>query len=396
MSITDDDTAEVVLSETSLTAGEEDATGASYTVVLATEPTVDVSVTISGHVGTDLTLGGVKLSGDVLTFTPDNWNRPQTVTVTAAHDDDGVNDTSTLTHTSSGGEYANIAETLTVTVTDNDPLGISFDPLELAVEESDSADYAVTLDTQPTVDVTVTITGHAGTDLTLSGSTLTNGALTFTASNWDTPQTVTVTAAHDEDLVDDMETLTHTGAGGEYAGIASSLTVTVDDNTGDLRLVGGTLTDEDGTPCEGRLEVYYDGKWGTICDDHWHEHEADVACRQLGFVGGSVDDWDRFRNSYFPPGSSDQDIVLDDLACTGREPGLLHCPSNHARPGLHNCGHKEDVGLRCIRNSEGPYVTGMVISGPPGDDGKYDVGETVTVTVTWSEGGRRGRPRARP
>ena len=43
------------------------------------------------------------------------------------------------------------------------------------------------------------------------------------------------------------------------------------------------------------------------------------------------------------------------------------------------------MGVRCIRNSEGPYITGMEISGPPGGNGLYDVGETVTVTVTWSE-----------
>ena len=79
------------------------------------------------------------------------------------------------------------------------------------MDESDSADYAVRLDTEPTVDVTVTISGQEGTDLTLSGPDLTNGALTFTAANWDTPQTVTITADHDEDTDDDTGTLTHTG-----------------------------------------------------------------------------------------------------------------------------------------------------------------------------------------
>ena len=46
--------------------------------------------------------------------------------------------------------------------------------------------------------------------------------------------------------------------------------------------------------------------------------------------------------------------------------------STHPAVGQ-NCKHKEDVGIRCVKNSEGPYVTGMVISGPPGDNGKYDV-----------------------
>ena len=389
VSITDDDTAEVVLHPTSLALTGERLLGSSYTVALATEPTVAVTVTVTGHSGTDLTLAGAKLRGDSLTFTPDNWNRPQTVRVTAVHDEDGVNDEETLTHTAAGGEYASVNKALAVIVTDNDPLGITIDPLELTVDESASADYTVKLDTEPTVAVTVTVTGHSGTDLTLSGSSVTNDALTFTAANWRTPQTVTVSAAHDEDLDDDMVTLTHTGAGGEYAGITGALAVTVLDNTGNLRLVDGTMTDEDGTPCEGRLEIYYNGKWGTICDDNWYKSAANIACRQLGFFGGAVDDYGRFINSYFPPGTSDQAIVLDSLRCQGYESNLLECPSRthqpFVQPLVHNCRHFEDVGLRCIRNSEGAHVVNMEISAPPGDDGTYDVGDEVEITLVFSE-----------
>ena len=209
VSINDDDTADIVLSPLDLTMEESDS--ANYTVALATEPTVDVTVTISGHSGTDLTLSGPTLSNNTLTFTPANWNTPQTVRVAADHDDDGVNDNETLTHTAGGAEYDNVERALEVTVNDDDPLEIVLSPLALALEESDSADYGVGLATEPTVAVTVTITGYAGTDLTLSGPTL-----TFTAANWNILQTVTVTAAHDDDIDDDHATLTHTSAGGEY------------------------------------------------------------------------------------------------------------------------------------------------------------------------------------
>ena len=385
VNINDDDTADIVLSSTSLTMTEGDASGASYTVSLATEPTVDVTVTISGHAGTDQTLAGNKLSNDVLTFTPDNWNRPQAVTVTAAHDDDGVNDDDTLTHTAAGAEYDNVERALEVTVNDDDPPEIVLSPLALTVEESDSANYGVRLATEPTVPVTVTITGHAGTDLTLSGPSLTNDVLTFTAADWNILQTVTVTAAHDDDIDDDHATLTHTSDGGEYDALTKAVPVTVDDNTGNLRLVDGAKTDpgNNDNPSEGRLEVFYDGEWCTICNDYWTDEAADVACRQLGVVGGSVEDWARFRNSFFPPGTSDQAIVLDDVRCTGAQSALAECRDRGW--GVHNCKHAEDVGIRCIKNSEGPYITGMVISGPPGGNGQYDVGETVTVTVTWSE-----------
>ena len=385
LSINDDDTADIVLSPTSLTVTEEGASGVSYTVALATEPTVDVTVTISGHAGTDLNLGGGRLSNDTLTFTPVNWDRPQTVTVAAAHDDDGVTDDETLTHTAAGGEYAGVARDLPATVNDNDPLGISITPLELKVDESDSADYAVWLDTEPTVEVTVTISGHAGTDLILSGPTLTGDALTFTADNWDTPQTVTVTAAHDDDTDDDTGTLTHTGGGGEYEGQASDLPVTTDDNTGDLRLVDGTLTTEDGRLCEGRLEIYYDGAWGTICDDYWTKVEADVACRALGFIA-SVEDSGRYIAAYFGSGAEDQEIVLDDLLCNGDESGLLECPSKHPKPRIHNCLHSEDAGLRCLKPGQAPpWIVDMEFGDPPGGNGAYDEGETLEVTLVWSE-----------
>ena len=364
---------------------EQAFSGAGYTVALATEPTVDVTVTIGGHAGTDLTLQGPRLRSDVLTFTPDNWNRPQTVTVTAAHDDDGVNDDETLTHTAAGAEYDGVAKALPVTATDNDPLGISIDALDLAVDESDSADYAVRLDTEPTVDVTVTITGQEETDLTLSGPDLNNGALTFTAATWDTPQTVTITADHDDDTDDDTGTLTHTGGGGEYDGLDNGLTVRTNDNTGDLRLVDGTLTDAGGNLCEGRLEIYYDGAWGTICDDYWNGQEADVACRALGFVA-SVEDADRYRTAYFGPGSEGQEIVLDDLNCRGDESGLLECPSNHPAPRVHNCKHKEDVGLRCLKPGQSPpWIIDIEFGDPPGGNGLYDGGETLEVTLVWSE-----------
>ena len=70
-------------------------------MALATRPSGSVSVSITGHAGTDLTLDKT-----TLTFTVGNWDTAQTVTVKAGQDDDGANDTGTLTHTASGGDYA--------------------------------------------------------------------------------------------------------------------------------------------------------------------------------------------------------------------------------------------------------------------------------------------------
>uniref|UniRef100_F7EE32 Soluble scavenger receptor cysteine-rich domain-containing protein SSC5D n=1 Tax=Ornithorhynchus anatinus TaxID=9258 RepID=F7EE32_ORNAN len=90
-------------------------------------------------------------------------------------------------------------------------------------------------------------------------------------------------------------------------------------------------------PCAGRLEVWYGGSWGTVCDDGWDPRDAAVACRELGCGGLRP----RVGKTYY--GSGAGPIWLDDVSCSGREASLADCP---APPwGEHNCDHEEDVGL---------------------------------------------------
>ena len=106
------------MSKPALTVTEEDPTGDSYTVVLDTQPTADVTVTVAGHAGTAVTATPTNL-----TFTTSNWNTAQPVTVTAGNDADTTNDTVTLTHraTSTDSDYSGIAiADVAVTVNDND------------------------------------------------------------------------------------------------------------------------------------------------------------------------------------------------------------------------------------------------------------------------------------
>ncbi|XP_019639952.1 PREDICTED: uncharacterized protein LOC109481804 [Branchiostoma belcheri] len=88
---------------------------------------------------------------------------------------------------------------------------------------------------------------------------------------------------------------------------------------------------------EGRVEIFVNGQWGTVCDDAWGLSDAIVACRQLGF-GPPVD----YRR-YFGQGTGP--IWLDDVSCSGNEATLLACRSRGI--GSHNCGHYEDVGIEC-------------------------------------------------
>ena len=275
----------VTVSKTALTVVEEDGTGDSYTVVLDTEPTADVVVTVAGHAGTDVTPDPA-----TLTFTTVNWETAQTVTVTAGDDGDTADDTVALTHSAASADtdYQGITiAVVTVTVPDNDTAqvtgvmvepgngqlvvswtavdnatgyrvqwksgvevyntgnrqavissgtttshtipnlsngteytvrvsatrtganegpasdevmetpvmptapGVTVSETALTVVEEDGTgdSYTVVLDTEPTANVVVTVAGHAGTDVTPDPATL-----TFTTVNWETAQTVTVTA----------------------------------------------------------------------------------------------------------------------------------------------------------------------------------------------------------
>ncbi len=129
--------------------------------------------------------------------------------------------------------------TFTGTITDNDETGVSVRKTALTVTEQDTTGdtYTVVLNTQPTANVTVTVDGHAGTDVTPSPATL-----TFTPTNWETAQPVTVTAGNDADTADDTVTLTHsaTSADANYQGITiAGVTVTVNDNDTDGGFTGG-------------------------------------------------------------------------------------------------------------------------------------------------------------
>ena len=118
--------------------------------------------------------------------------------------------------------------TTTVTITDDDTAGVTVAPTSLTVTEGSTSTYSVVLDSEPTADVAIEISGHAGTDLTLSTTTL-----TFTADNWSQSQAVTVTAAEDLDAVaDPAVVLDHALTGtGEYQGVtADSVTVTIVEN----------------------------------------------------------------------------------------------------------------------------------------------------------------------
>ncbi len=372
LTIEDDDTRGIAVSPTNLTVAE--GRSKSYTVVLSSQPTADVTVTPSVSGDSDVTVAPSKL-----TFTEDNWDQPQTVTVSAAQDADAEDASATIAHAVSGGDYGSIAaedvevtvtddeiastkvtlsvsatsvdedagstsvtvtaeldesartsatevtvsvgavgdgategtdyatvsdftltiaagqttgtasftltptddaideddETLTVdgavqglsvtrttlTIEDDDTRGIAVSSTDLTVDEgAGSSTYTVVLESQPTGTVTVTPSVSGDSDVTVAPSTL-----TFTEDNWDQPQTLTVSAAQDDDADDSSATITHAVSGGDYGSeTADDVEVTVTDNdvvaihTASITLCGATLGSTTGVAYDSSVDICWD------------------------------------------------------------------------------------------------------------------------------------------
>ena len=101
-----------------------------------------------------------------------------------------------------------------------------------------------------------------------------------------------------------------------------------------VRLVSGSSLNE------GRVEVNYNGEWGTVCDDGWDDTDAGVVCRQLGFGSSGT------STGLASFGQGSGPILLSSITCSGNEPSITNC----AHLGLNitsSCSHSEDAGVIC-------------------------------------------------
>lgn len=90
----------------------------------------------------------------------------------------------------------------------------------------------------------------------------------------------------------------------------------------------------------GRVEVFARRTWGSICDDSWDIHAANVTCKALGFVGAErIAEVEEF-------GKGSGHVWLDDMKCSGYEISLDFC-TKHGY-GRTDCVHNEDAGVVCI------------------------------------------------
>ena len=108
------------------------------------------------------------------------------------------------------------------------------------------------------------------------------------------------------------------------------------ETNGSLRLIGGS------NYRMGRVEIFIElnNTWGTICDDDWDDHNAEVVCRQLGLGTNAI-----ALLGFLPNASQSVPIWLDNVSCNGSESRLIEC--QHKGLGIHNCDHHKDAGVIC-------------------------------------------------
>ena len=132
-------------------------------------------------------------------------------------------------------------------------------------------------------------------------------------------------------------------------------------------------------PAEGRLEVAWDGKYGTICDDYWTNWDADVACRDIGHAAGQQS----FGRSHFGGAEPGVPIWFDDVECLGSDATLASCRrrGGTGSAGSHNCSlaHTEDAGVRCLAATTASPTVAVrptTLTAAPGDAAGYWVSLT--------------------
>ena len=127
--------------------------------------------------------------------------------------------------------------------------------------------------------------------------------------------------------------------------------------TGSVRVVNGDRAH--GAP-NGRVEVFRNGAWGTVCDDSFDQLDATVVCRSLGCPAGTTGE--ARDGAAFGQGIGN--IWMDDLECSGSEANVFSCPYSES----HNCHHGEDAGTAalnaCVISSRCDRMTCKSVSTP--------------------------------
>ena len=233
VTLTDDDSPGLTLSagdaSVSLTEGET----VEFTVVLDTQPSGDVTVALAtseDESEDEIVAFVAKADGsDHLTFTTETWNTPQAVVATAVDNSILGNGSATLTLTAAStadADYNSLDPSqVSVSVEDDEVAGFVLSQSSLSLDEGTETSFTVALGGKPSQDVTVSLSSSNE-----AAATVTPASLTFTLTDWDTAQSVTLTSIDNAEAADVSLRVTLAASGAEFAGITQDLSVTIIDN----------------------------------------------------------------------------------------------------------------------------------------------------------------------
>ncbi len=206
--VTDDDQQVLVVTPTSLTIGE--AGSSNFTVRLAYQPSSSTTVSVSSADGAAVAVA----PPTSFTFDSANWATARSVTVSGVNDADAASELVVVSVTSPPIP----AQSVSVTVTDDDPLGIATEVASVSATEGGTASFRVRLTAAPAGTTTVAIaTSDMGAALPSPAS------LTFDAANWSVYRDVTVNGVQDVDLADETVTLSLSASGLTGATVAAAI-----------------------------------------------------------------------------------------------------------------------------------------------------------------------------
>ena len=220
------------------------------------------------------------------------------------------------------------------------------------VYRDDSVEYDVVLPAVVTEALVVSVTS-SDADVTVSPS-----SLTFAAASWNTAQRVTVSVAARTGATltgEGRATLTHTAAGVKSVAVALTF-----GEEGELRLTGYSFSGFSSGFDRG-LEIWLNGRWGSICEEHFTRADGEVACRQLGYT--------HYRSHERPFRANVNDSHIARLDCTGTEDRLVDCPYTYEPFAC--VWIQLTVTLKCHNPA----------TGAPTISGTFGVGHTLTADI---------------
>lgn len=300
VTVTDVDQQGILASPTSLTIDE--GTTGDISVSLAAQPQGPVTITVTSA---DPAIASVSTSS--LTFDAGNWDVAQTVTVSGNEDPDTVDGSTSVTLSADGMDEVSIA----ITVIDDDEQAIVLSRNAITLGEGQTATIGISLLSQPTADVTVSLVSGNGAVATAAPS-----SFTFTSANWSNPQVAIITAPEDVNLSDDTTTLT---ASATNLSPAVAVITVLDNDTQALVVNPNSITVNEGASQNINVRLAYQPA-GTVTVNAVSSDtgEATVAPASLTF---DATNWN-VNQPFAVGGVEDADVVDGNATVTISSAGL--------------------------------------------------------------------------